>query len=94
MPDPTRALPLPVLVQKGLQNGYLALQRRQPLLQLGRYLGLVIAKAGVEILAVRTGAHGGTEDGFDKEAMVGLQRGAIGGAEGGAELVVRGGEVL
>lgn len=47
----------------------------------------VITEFGVEVLAVGTGAHGGTEDGLDDKAVVGLQGGAVGSAKGVGELL-------
>ena len=50
-------------------------------------LGLVAAELGVEVLAVGAGAHGGAEDGLDEEAVVGLEGGGVGGAEGIGKLL-------
>lgn len=49
-------------------------------------LGLVVSQLLVEIGAGRAGAHGGAEEGFDNEGVVGLQGGGVGVTEGGREL--------
>jgi hypothetical protein len=55
---------------------------------------LVAAQFLIEVFAVRTRGHGEVEDGLHDEAVVGLERVAVGGAEGDRELVAGGGEVL
>lgn len=83
------SLPLGLLSgQELLQNAEILLQTGQPGNQLLLHLGLVVAKLGVEVLAVGGGAHGGTEDGLDEERVVGLEGVAVGGAEGDAEFFV------
>lgn len=89
-----RSHPLPLgllAVDKGLEDGDDALQRREVGLELLLDLALVVAELDVEVLAVGAGAHGGGEDGLDEEAVVGLQGARVRGAEGVGEL---GGGVL
>lgn len=61
-------------------------------MQLGVNLFL-ITQLGVEILAVGAGTHGGAEDRLDEPAMVRLEGGSVGGAEGVGELLRRAGDV-
>jgi hypothetical protein len=57
-------------------------------------LFLIATELRIKVLAVRTGTHSGAEDRLDHEAMMWLERRAVGGAEGGAEFVGGGGQVL
>lgn len=89
---PLRLLP----VQKPLQNRNDPLQRSQPSLQLLLYpLFLPLpGKLSVEVLAVRTRAHRGAEDGLHHEAVMWFQSIAVRGAEGGREFFGGGGQIL
>jgi hypothetical protein len=57
------------------------LQAAQPSTQLFLNTGFVVTKLGVEVLAVGSCAHGGTEDGLDHETVVLAEGVAVGGAE-------------
>lgn len=74
-------------VEEGLEDVDNLLQGGEVLLELGIDLVLVIAELGVEVLAVRASAHGGTENGLDEEAVVGLESDIVGGTEGGGKLI-------
>jgi len=76
-----------------LQNADNLLQARKPCIELLVDTRLVVTKVLVEGSAVRSGAHGGGEDGLDHERVVGLEGVAVGGAEGFGELGSRVGEV-
>lgn len=90
-PDlPLRLLPL----QKPLQHRNNFLQTSKPHPQLTHNLLLILAQLDIEILPVRTRAHRGAEDGLHHEGVVRFQRVAVGGAEGGGELVGAGCDVL
>ena len=70
-----------------LQDRHLLLQRLQPLPRRRVHLRGVVSQLSVKVLAVRRRGHGGAEDGLHHEGVVGFQRVAVGGAEGGGELV-------
>lgn len=75
-------LPLCLLaVDKGLQDADDLVQGAQVLLHELVDLGLVVSQLLVEVVAGGAGAHGGTEEGLDHEAVVGLEGGAVGVAE-------------
>jgi hypothetical protein len=57
------------------------LQAAQPSTQLFLNTRLVVTELGVEVLAVGSCAHGGTEDGLDHETVVLAEGVAVGGAE-------------
>lgn len=80
--------------EEGLQDVDNLLESGKVLLELGIDLVLVIAELAVKVLAVRTGTHGGAEDGLDQEAVVGLEGAIVGSAEGGRELLVGGGDIV
>lgn len=72
-------LPLCLLaVDKGLQNADDLVQGAQILLHELVDLGLIVSQLLVEVVASGTGAHGGTEEGLNHKAVVGLEGGAIG----------------
>lgn len=54
--------------------------------ELGLDLGRVVAQFGEEVGAVGDRRHGRTEDGLDQEAVMGLERVAVGAAERVGEL--------
>lgn len=81
-------------VEEGLEDVDKVLESGKVLLELSVDLVLVIAELAVKVGAVRAGAHGGAEDGLDEEAVVGLEGDIVGGAEGGRELLVSGGDVV
>jgi hypothetical protein len=62
------------------------LQTTQPLIELFLDSLLIIAKFAVKVLAVRSCAHGSTEDGLDHEAVVLAECVAVGRAERHAKL--------
>lgn len=83
-----KRLPLRLLPRlERLQNRHLPLQRLQPLPRRRVHLAGVVAQLGVKVLAVRRRGHGGAEDGFHEEGVVGFERVGVGGSEGGGELV-------
>ena len=91
----TSYLPLSLLLgQELVQCSNNLLQRREVRLQLLLDLGVVLAQLGVEVLPVRCGAHGGTEERLDDEGVVGLERAGVGLAEGVGELLGGVGEVV
>ena len=71
---------------KLLQNAHLPLQRLQPFPRLLLHQSLIIAQFRKEVFAVRCRGHGGTEDGFHHEGVVGFERVAVGVPERGREL--------
>ena len=82
------SLPLRLLsALESLQNVHLGLKGLQPRPQVRRNLRLIISKLSIEVLAVWACGHGGREDRLDQEAVVWLESGAIGIAEGDGELV-------
>jgi hypothetical protein len=88
-------LPLGVLaVQEALEDSNDLLQGGEVDAQLLLNLGLIGTKLGIEVLAVRASTHGGAEDGLDEEAVVGLQGGAVCGAERVGKLFGAGRDVL
>jgi len=91
----TPHLPLRLLArEERLENADDLVQRGQVRPQLLEDLVEVVAELGVEVLAVGAGAHGGAEDGLDHEAVVRLERDAVGAAEGVRQLGRGVGEVL
>lgn len=82
-------LPLRLLaIEKRLDDSNDLVERSEVLAQLLLDLLLVVAELGVEVLAVGAGGHGGAEDGLDEEAVVRLERDAVGAAERVRQLVV------
>lgn len=80
-------LPFSLLrVQEGLQDANLGLQRLQPDLQSLIDLCLIVAELEVEVLSVWACGHGRAEDGLHQEAVVGLEGGGVGIAEGDRQL--------
>lgn len=69
-------------------------QRGEVHLEVVSDLFVVVAELGIEVLAVRAGAHGGAEDGLDDEAVVRLEGLAVGGAERIGNFLGRVGGVL
>lgn len=81
-------LPLGLLgVDKLLEDAHDLLQGGKVGRHLLGDLGLVVTELGVEVFSVWAGAHGGAEDGLDDEAVVRLEGGAVGVAEGVCELL-------
>ena len=81
------SLPLGVLgLEETLEDTDNLLKRGEVGAELGGNLLLVVTKLSVEVLAVGAGAHGSAEDGLDEEAVVGLEGGAVGVAEGVGKL--------
>lgn len=54
----------------------------------------LVAKLGVKVLAIGASAHGGAKNRLDDEAVVGLEGGAVGVAEGVCEFLGRAAHVL
>lgn len=82
-------LPLGVLaIEKLLKNANNLGESSKVDLKVAGDPGVVVAKLGVEVLAVRASTHGGAEDGLDEEAVMRLEGAAVGGAEGVGELFV------
>lgn len=85
-PSSTSKLPLCLLPpHKLLQYRHPLLQRLQPLQHLRSHLGRIIPQLGIKVLSIRTRTHRSAEDGFYEEAVVRLERIAVGGAERGGE---------
>lgn len=81
------SLPLSLLSsQELLQNSHDLLERGQPGVELLVHTLAVLAQLGVEVGAVRGGAHGGAENRLDDERVVGFEGVAVGGAEGLGQL--------
>ena len=87
-------LPLSLLgLLETLEDAHNLLQGCQPGPQLIMDLFLVVSKLGVKVLPVRASSHGSTEDGLDEEAMMGLESGAISGAERVGQFLGAGGDI-
>lgn len=88
-------LPLGILAgEEALEDADNLLEGGEVDTELSGDLVLVGAELGVKVLAVGAGAHGGAEDGLDEEAVVGLEGGGVGVAEGLRELLGLLGDVL
>lgn len=88
-------LPLGLLgLQETLEDAHNLVEGGEVGAQLLHDLGDVVAKLGVEVLPVGTGAHGGAEDGLDHEAVVGLEGDAVCVAERVGQFLGAAGYVL
>ena len=78
-------------VIQGLDNVFKA---AQPSTKLFLNTGLVVAELGVEVFAIGSRTHGGTEDGLDHETVVLAEGVAVGCAERDTDFLVAVGKVL
>lgn len=70
---------------ESLQYAHDLLEGSQVCPQLGSDLSLIGTQLGVEVFAVRAGAHGSGEYGLDKDTVVRLEGRAVCVSEGGGE---------
>lgn len=88
LPSPSPNLPLNLPPpHKPLQNRHLPLQRLQPPPQRLLPLPTLHPNLRIKVFPIRRRAHGGAENRLDEEAVVRLERAAVGRAERGREFV-------